>query len=176
MNRQYFPKIFHATTGKSSWRQIFTELFPKKQLDNASVIETSRQSLNSNSVPLENGFLSPSQQTLEQITWIGNISYQNEQPVGIHLILKDENSLLSGRLQFVDPVDFKLIELSEMSGSRVGDNITLISPTNLRIVATLQSNSLTGTVVFPPRNYEPELEASISLTPSNKIYLPIIIR
>ncbi|KAA3658891.1 MAG: hypothetical protein DWQ04_23785 [Chloroflexi bacterium] len=112
----------------------------------------------------------------EMSMWKGSVQY-NEESIGVVLTLIDNEGVLTGRLQVMDPENSGLHEMGIIStGSKVDNTVTFETNTELEVNAMQDTDSLIGTILFPPRNEEGSFEADIKLKESTVLYLPFVRR
>ena len=107
--------------------------------------------------------------------WIGTIQ-SGDEVNDINLTLIENDGAVAGEVKVIDKVNSQLVGIGEIiSGSWSENNLVFTTDTELEVDATLQNDSLIGTITFPPRNGADSLAANLDLKRGTSLFLPIIV-
>lgn len=172
MKKKIFRKLFGLIANENKRRDLFDTHLPGK-LSNAPIKEPPshhRLSLNVASQRLSLSSGETSQQ------WVGTIKYVDEAN-DIIFTLIESAGVLGGDIKVVDNINSQLVGIGEIiSGYWIENDLTFVTDTNLQITATLENDLLMGVLIFPPRNGEQSLTASIELNQEYFQFFPIVIK
>jgi hypothetical protein len=128
------------------------------------------------STPTPEQIAAPMQNAQTSTHWSGPVQNGNEK-FTLFLELQERQGAFTGYLSVVDPENGNLVPLGDISGMRMGQNISLQTTSQLTLTLVETTNRMTGTIVFPPRKDEPGITVAVDLAISgSNTYLPLITR
>jgi hypothetical protein len=83
---------------------------------------------------------------------------------------------VTGQIYAVDPLDSQTVDMGEVTGTRTGNSLNLVTNTGLQITADLTANALVGQVVFPAEYGEASITSQVSLSPIFTAFLPRLLQ
>jgi peroxiredoxin/uncharacterized membrane protein YphA (DoxX/SURF4 family) len=107
--------------------------------------------------------------------WSGPLSWEGQQST-IRLALREDCGAVTGQIYAVDPLDSQTVDMGEVTGTRTGNSLNLVTNTGLQITADLTANALVGQVVFPAEYGEASITSQFSLSPIFTAFLPRLLQ
>ncbi len=107
--------------------------------------------------------------------WSGPLSWEGQQSA-IRLTLGEECGAVTGQIFAVDPLDSQTVNMGEVTGTRTGNSLNLVTNTGLQITGELTANALVGQVVFPAEYGEAGIISQFTLTPIFTAFLPRLLQ
>ena len=107
--------------------------------------------------------------------WSGQLSWEGQQS-NIRLTIHDSCSAITGQIFAVDPLTAQIVEMGEITGTRISNSLNLVTNTGLQITAELSANTLAGQVVFPESYGEASITSQFALVPIFTAFLPRLLQ
>jgi uncharacterized membrane protein YphA (DoxX/SURF4 family)/peroxiredoxin len=107
--------------------------------------------------------------------WFGPLEFDGQQS-NVRLVLHEECGTVSGQAYAVDPLNGQAVQMGEITGTRTGNSLSLVTNTNLQITADLTANGLTGQIVFPESYGAAGITSQFTLTPIFASFLPRLLQ